>query len=163
MNYSSTQASFDFGTPLPPPLISVEPATTTSQTELTRVPTAKGNIQRILVDPIRLDEQGDITRSYSGDCVDNGKIRRPFRYNGKLCVCTSSLYGTTREATAYYLTPKHLFDGEPTTYAVKILSDHGETARSDPNGFYHGITINHQGQPYVLAGPKLTFVSADAT
>ena len=26
-------------------------------------------------------------------------------------------------------------------------------ARHDPNGFYHGMTVNHGGKPYVLSGP----------
>ena len=34
----------------------------------------------------------------------------------------------------------------------------GETARHDPNGFYHGISVKHQGKTAVLTGPPLTFV-----
>jgi hypothetical protein len=39
----------------------------------------------------------------------------------------------------------------------KIHYDGGETARHDPNGFYHGISIKHQGKTAVLTGPPLTF------
>lgn len=48
--------------------------------------------------------QGDISNAYSGDLIDNGKIRRPFSYNGKLYVTTSSAHGPSLcKAEAYQL------------------------------------------------------------
>lgn len=87
------------------------------------------------------------------------KFAGPFSYNGKLYVTTSSAHGPSLcEAEAYQLLPESLFNSEPTTYANKIHYDGGETARHDPNGFYHGISVKHQGKTAVLTGPPLTFV-----
>ena len=37
------------------------------------------------------------------------------------------------------------------------LADNSAAARADPDGFYHGITVQHRGQPHVLCGPPVDF------
>lgn len=154
-NYSQT--SFDFSIPdtltLTAPLIFDSPA-------LNDEP--KPTRQEVIVDPIRLDDQGDISNSYSADVIDNGRIRKPFRYNGQLYTTTSTISGmyprSIRQAEAYRLLLATLFVGQITDIHTKIDHDNGRAARSDPNGFYHGIAVTHQGRQYVLAGPPLTFL-----
>lgn len=159
MQIATTQACFEFllsfDSETAPPTLTNEHSSNLFETQPTQVRKDK---TRITIDAIRLSSEGDISRSYSGDLIDHAKVRRPFSYNGKLYVCTSSVHGPSiREAEAYYLMPQTLFDGQPTTYSDKVHSDHGESARSDPNGFYHGLSISHQGRPYILSGPPLTF------
>jgi hypothetical protein len=38
-------------------------------------------------------------------------------------------------------------------------ADRAESARNDPNGFYHGMTVKHGSEAFVLAGPPLLFVA----
>lgn len=116
----------------------------------------------VIVDPIRLADRGDISNSYSADLINNGRIRKPFRYDGQLYTTTSTISGmypdSIRKAEAYRLVLATLFDGQITDFRTKIDHDNGNSARSDPNGFYHGIPITYQNQQYVLAGPALNFV-----
>jgi hypothetical protein len=118
MDYNSEQFSFDFSPqpPLPARSTHTSPASTNTQPS---PPIRNRRRQHIIViDPIRLSNQGDISNSYSGDVIDNGKIRRPFSYNGKLYVTTSSAHGPSLcKAEAYQLLPEYLFNSEPTTYA----------------------------------------------
>lgn len=37
-----------------------------------------------------------------------------------------------------------------------------ETARADPNGFYHGMTVRHGGQTLVLSGPPVALVPGES-
>ncbi len=115
-----------------------------------------------IVDPIRLGDRGDISNSYSADIINNGRIRKPFSYNGHLYTTTSTISGiypdSIRQAEAYRLVLATLFDGQITEFRTKINHDNGSSARSDPNGFYHGIPITYQSRQYVLAGPPLTFL-----
>ena len=159
MDYDSGQFSFDFSPQ--PPLPALSTHTSPPSTNTQRSPPIRNRRRQhiIVIDAIRLSNQGDISNSYSGDLIDNGKIRRPFSYNGKLYVITSSAHGPSLcKAEAYQLLPEYLFNSEPTTYANKIHYDGGETARHDPNGFYHGISVKHQGKTAVLTGLPLTFV-----
>lgn len=116
----------------------------------------------VVVDPLRLADRGDISNSYSADLINNGKIRKPFPYNGQLYTTTSTNSGiypdSIRQAQAYRLVLATLFEGEITGFRRKIDRDNGRSARSDPNGFYHGIPITYQTRQYVLAGPPLTFL-----
>jgi hypothetical protein len=118
--------------------------------------------REVLVDPIRLGDRGDISNCCSADLIDNGRIRKPFRYNGKLYITTSTITGKypdcIRTAQAYRLVVATLFDGQIIEFRTKIDRDNGNAARSDPNGFYHAIPITYQSQQYVLAGPPLTFL-----
>ncbi len=161
MQIAITQVCFDFLSAFDSPTTPTDQLTSEDSSELFEPQSnrIKKEKTRITIDAIRLGNQGDISKSYSGDLIDSAKVRRPFPYNGKLYVCTSSVHGPSiREAEAYYLMPQTLFDGQPTTYSDKVHPDHGESARSDPNGFYHGISVTHQGRRYILAGPPLTFV-----
>jgi|SRR5215213_1499784 len=115
------------------------------------------------VDPLRLAERGDISSAYSADLIDKGTIRKPFHHNGNLYTTTSTITSGIYpdfvcQAEAYRLVLAPIFDGHITEFRTKINHDNGSSARSDPNGFYHGIQITYQSRQYVLAGPPLTFL-----
>jgi hypothetical protein len=130
-----------------------------------------------LVDPARLasgrwddaknrdDGAGDIHRSYSADRIGAGRpIRRPFEWHGNLWVCVSIIGSGltptgTQEFHAYKLVPSEVFKGEPTSYGKKCSVDAGDLARSDPNGFYHGMAVKHDGETFVLMGPPAVFLA----
>lgn len=149
------QIAFDFSLPCPIPFVP-PPTPTTSKSE----PTTTS--REVIVNYLRLSDQGDISRSYSADLIDNGRIRKPFRYNGQLYICTSTITGfypnSIRQAEAYQLTLATLFDRKTTDYQSKVGHDNGATARADLNGFYDGIAVTQQGHGYVLTGPPLTFL-----
>lgn len=125
----------------------------------------------VLVHPSRLEYgewkgnkqvgQGDINKSCScgDDGISAGKVRQPFIWEGNLMVATGGMfYKERREYEAYRLVPINHFDGEPTTYMKKGEPDCFESARNDPLGFYHGMTVKWRGEEYVLVGPEIKFV-----
>jgi hypothetical protein len=83
--------------------------------------------------------------------------RKPFGFQGSLWVCVSRSGG---KAEAYRLMHPQSFDGEPLTYPAKTAS--GDAARSDPKGFYHGMTTTHGGKTLVLCGPPAVFIAGEA-
>lgn len=102
--------------------------------------------------------EGDIHASYSADCIGMGKpVRKPFIWKGAMLVCV----GIRRwkdggmSAEAYRLACPIAFEGEATSYGKK--TSNAEAARSDPNGFYHGMRVKHAGTEFVLCGPPVTF------
>lgn len=125
------------------------------------------DIQR--VDPARLESghwchraektigQGDISASYSGDRIGMGQpLRKPFAWQGSLWVCVGMGYRSGSEsAEAYRLIHPQAFKGEAVTYADKVRN--GDSSRADPRGFYHGMSVRHGGEDFVLAGPLVTF------
>lgn len=127
-------------------------------------------IETFAVDPTRLGSgawchrsqktigQGDIAASYSAERIGmNQPVRKPFNWKGSLWVCVSMTFlSGSRSAEAYRLTRKELFNGTPVTYADKTAD--ADAARADPNGFYHGMTVRHGGQTFVLCGPPATLV-----
>jgi hypothetical protein len=128
-----------------------------AQNDNPRLPIREG------VDALRLAECGDISSAYSADLIDKGKIRKPFHHNGHLYTTTSTITSGIYpdfvcQAEAYRLVLATIFDGQITEFRTKINHDNGSSARSDPNGFYHGILITYQSRQYVLAGPPLTFL-----
>ena len=119
----------------------------------------RGAIQ-IKVPPSRLDD-GDIDNAYSADKIGEARpIRKPFSYRGALYVSTAGCGGGRRGQyyDAMRLVRLAEFDGDPTTYADKVHVDHGEMARNDPLGFYHGMTVSSGGETFVMAGPEVRFV-----
>lgn len=122
-----------------------------------------------LVDPARLESghwchraektigQGDISASYSGDRIGMAQpVRKPFAWQGILWVCVGMGHcGGSETAEAYRLIHPQLFQGEPVTYADKVRN--GDSARTDPHGFYHGMRVRHGREDFVLAGPPVTF------
>jgi hypothetical protein len=92
-------------------------------------------------------------------------VRKPFLHNGELWICTSitgsaltSSGGTEHEA--YRIMPERMFNGTPTTYGTRTgTGEMAEAARNDPNGFYHGVTVTHGRERYVLCGPSLKFIT----
>jgi hypothetical protein len=113
--------------------------------------------------------EGDIHGSYSADVIAmKGRVRKPFKWRGELCVCTSiSGSGLTESAKeeheAYRLVPARTFTGKITTYHDKTArAEDAEAARNDPNGFYHGMAIRLGTESFVLCGPPIRF-TADAT
>jgi hypothetical protein len=108
--------------------------------------------------------KGDIAASYSADRIGMGQpLRKPFEWKGALWICVS--IGGRRDhltAVAYRLMLPQAFKGEPTTYHAKTRERGGDTARNAPSGFYHGTTVKHAGQPFVLCGPPAQFVAGEA-
>lgn len=132
-----------------------------------------GDTQTISVDPERLapgrwdhalqsqQGEGDIAASYSGDRIGLGRpVRRPFRWDGGLWVCTG-FRGLTSGliAEAYELTPQTGFVGTVLDYAEKTQD--AAAARDDPRGFYHGMIVWSRGEPMVLTGPPHRFVAGE--
>jgi len=106
--------------------------------------------------------QGDISASYSGDRIGMGKpVRKPFSWKGGLWICVGTS-GRADEisAKAYRLIDPRAFDGIPISYAER--SRHGDAARADPNGYYHGMAVKHSGKEFVLCGPPITFVQGES-
>ena len=110
--------------------------------------------------------EGDIHASYSADVIaSNGRVRKPFRWIDGLYVCTSiSGSGLTdsgmQEHEAYRIVPAKTFTGTTKTYSEKTdKADDAEAARNDPNGFYHGMTIKHGAETFVLCGPPIRFTA----
>lgn len=101
--------------------------------------------------------QGDIHASYSADRIGMGQpVRTPFIHLGCRWICVS--FGPGPVAHAYRLVLPTAFDGTPTTYAEKVRPSGGDDARSDPLGFYHGMTVRSAGRDLVLCGPSARFV-----
>jgi hypothetical protein len=68
--------------------------------------------------------------------------------------------GGIAQAEAYQLVPLKAFSGTPMSYADKIgAAENAEAARNDPNGFYHGVSVKHGSESFVLAGPPVVFVA----
>lgn len=59
------------------------------------------------------------------------------------------------------LVPVKAFDGLVTTCRDKVLIDHGDSARGDPLGFYHGMRVTHGNTEFVLGGPAISIVAGD--
>lgn len=125
------------------------------------------------VDPARLDTgtwchdtdrmigEGDISTSYSADTIGmEGRIRKPFNWNGAswVCVSISGRAGSTR-AKAYRLVQPRMFDGEPVTYNERV--HFGRSPADAGLGFYHGMLVKSGGTRLVLCGPPRTFVRGE--
>jgi hypothetical protein len=67
--------------------------------------------------------------------------------------------GGVEQVEAYRVIPQEHFAGPPTTYREKVNQDGDEAARSDPKGFYDGITVTYKKQALVLTGPPVVFVA----
>lgn len=113
----------------------------------------------------RLDKwvgRGDISASYSADRIGMGQpIKKPFAWRGGLWVCVGT-FGRRGHlsAEAYRLIHPDAFNGVPVTYREK--TQNSDAARADVNGFYHGMTVSHAGQRFVLTGPPVTFIPGQA-
>ena len=113
-------------------------------------------------------DRGDVNGSYSADRVASGQpVRKPFQHDGALWICTSitgsglTSSGST-EHEAYRIMPEPMFNGRPTTYGTRTATgEAAEAARNDPNGFYHGVTVQYGRETFVLCGPPLRFVPAE--
>ena len=100
--------------------------------------------------------EGDIAFSYSADRIAMNKpVRGTFPWQGADWVCVGMGYNGGVSAQAYRLVDPRAFDGTPTSYHEKTLD--GDAARSDPHGFYHGMTVKHAGRTFVLCGPCAHF------
>lgn len=101
--------------------------------------------------------EGDIHASYSADRIGMGQpVRRPFSHNGCRWVCVG--IGPRMVAEAYRLIHPSAFRSTPTSYSAKVSVNGGHDARSDPLGFYHGMTVRCGGEVLVLCGPPVSFV-----
>lgn len=103
--------------------------------------------------------EGDVHAAYSADAICDGQpIRKPFSFRGAQWVTTSMC---DKSRKAYRVVPLGAFRGTPTSYAEKIHADHGEQARSDPMGFYHGMKVKYSGSWCVIVGPETEFVPGE--
>jgi hypothetical protein len=103
--------------------------------------------------------EGDIHASYSADLIAmTGKVRAPFRHGSHLWICVG-IRGREPELEAYRLTPESMFTDPVTSYSAKVSRDSGDAARNDPQGFYHGMAVEHGGMRYVLSGPPSLFIA----
>lgn len=127
--------------------------------------------REFLVDPSRLamgtwcqksDRQigeGDIYGSYSADKIGMSEpIRRPFRWQNGLWVCTSIRgHSGMKSHEAYRLITAESFDDEPLTY--RQITTNSAAHRKSGLGFYHGMLVKHAGGKVVLIGPPAMFLA----
>ena len=101
--------------------------------------------------------EGDIYGAYSADKIAlEGKIRKPFRLKGWLYTATSVAGSVDfMMATAYRLMPPAHVDLQLRTYADLRLNTNRE------NGFYHGLSVEHGGEQYILVGPPVEICKSD--
>lgn len=93
-----------------------------------------------------------LSSTYSADRIGtNSTIKKPLAFGGHLWVSTG---GSNSAISAYRVVPISEFEGKPTTYSDKGRADGFESARNDPNGFYHGMTVSSGATKYVLVGPE---------
>jgi hypothetical protein len=101
--------------------------------------------------------EGDIAASYSADRIGMGNpVRKPFGWKGSLWVCVAL---GCASAKVYRLALPQNFSGTPLTYHDRVIA--GDEARKDPNGFYHGVAVNHGGKTFVLCGPPAVLVPGE--
>ena len=102
--------------------------------------------------------EGDIFASYSADKIAYGQsLRRPFEWQGSLWVNVGNAIGSGIDsAQAYRLVSPEQFDGQPVSYAQKVID--GDAARTDANGFYHSMIVYRGGHSLVLCGPPVIFI-----
>lgn len=106
----------------------------------------------------REKDRGDISASYSADLIAlEGRICKPFLLHGALHVTVGLAHLPEEHAEAYRLVELSQFDGEPTSYGQR----NKEEARNSPDGFYHGMTVRHGKQTYVLNGPPVILCGGD--
>jgi hypothetical protein len=61
---------------------------------------------------------------------------------------------------AYRLIPLRVLNDAPMSYCEKIATaENAEAARSNPNGFYHRMTVTQGRETFVLSGPPVVFVA----
>lgn len=135
------------------------------------------NWETVGVDPTRLTHgtyaqdseqelgEGDIVGSYSADRITEGAaLRKPFTWKAGLWVAISIRGGggAAQTVEAYRLCSPTSFAGDATTYSRKVSIDQGDFARNDPQGFYHGMTVNVAGQSMVLTGPPACFIPEES-
>lgn len=105
---------------------------------------------------------GDIGAAYSADVLMEGKLRRPFIYQGRLMTNTGGLICQDYyEWTAYEIIPAELFHGEVHQYKDRNV-DCGVSDADRRYRTYHGLCVMHGGKKWVLVGPEITFKPCDA-
>jgi hypothetical protein len=110
-------------------------------------------VEQALADFCRKPTHAEVEDSYSGDRIMDGKVRKPFLYQGQPHIYTGGCYSPayashTHECEVVELIALEKFTGKVTSYHEKT-ADGGEKARSDPNGFYYGMRVKH-GRDYVI-------------
>jgi hypothetical protein len=93
--------------------------------------------------------------TYSGDLIPKHRIRKPFRYAGRLWVCTGG-YNVS------YAHIRALNDAQVACYQVVDPADyHGDPQPRDKDTFYFGkygymgVVVYHGRQRYVMTGQRL--------
>jgi hypothetical protein len=98
------------------------------------------------------DDTGDIRESYSADTIGaKGTIRQTFTHDGKTWVTVSTAGSSdgVQRAGAYQVVPPSEAPALPAGY---------RPSGDNPEGYYHGQKVKLGGKPFVLVGPKRTFV-----
>jgi hypothetical protein len=100
----------------------------------------------------RKSGEGDIRGAYSGDKISDGKIRKPFTYNGKLY--TSS--GSSGTVSGIEIVPLADYKGKSYTKAEidKLWKEKHESYDG-----YAGRVVSSGGNQYVITDNRLEFVS----
>jgi hypothetical protein len=150
MDYNSEQFSFDFSPQPPLPALSTHTSPASTNTQPSPPIRNRRRQHVIVIDAIRLSNQGDISNAYSGDLIDNGKIRRPFSYNGKLYVTTSSAHGHSLcKAEAYQLLLSIFSIASPLPTQTKYIATVAKPPATIPMAFTTGSLSNIRAKlPY---------------
>lgn len=101
--------------------------------------------------------EGDISASYSADKIAlEGRVRSPFTWEKVYWVSVGgSANADNRSVEAYRLVPVRFYEGTPISYRENSML--GGEARARPEGFYHGMSVKHGKEDYVLVGPCALF------
>jgi hypothetical protein len=110
-----------------------------------------------------------VAASISCECIaTRATIKKPVTHCGALWVSTGCTWQHGVGAhEVYQLVPLGDFAGESYSYNVKsgIWREGdkypGDFARSDPNGFYHGMIVKHGADKLVLSGPPQIVVHVE--
>lgn len=130
-------------------------------TQITPVDPARLDTGKWCHDTDRMIGEGDISASYSADTIGmEGRIRKPFTWNGASWVCVN-FHGRDGAfiAESYRLVQPRMFDGKAVTYNERVRF--GRSSADEALGFYHGMLVKSGGTRLVLCGPPRTFVRGE--
>lgn len=114
-------------------------------------------MREVEVDAARLDDDGDITLSYSaGKICSLQPIAPPIRFEAADWIVTASLSRDLkwRWAEAYRIVHPSLFDGPTAGY-----NEHDcQGPQREEFGGYHGMRVKRGKEDAVMVGPPIKFV-----
>lgn len=108
----------------------------------------------VLVDPERLEDDGDIIRASSTDFLMNKGAVRVFEHDGELYTPTGYVYSDAKTASAERVVPRNKWKGKTyTTEQITKMWDKNERDR----GNCDGVLVKVRGKPYVIAESFVEF------